>query len=250
MANPRQIVGRRMLRLDRVDSTNSVAAEHAADSANDGLVVWAEEQTAGRGRMGRTWQSPPGCGIWLSVLLLPPEALCRPVLVTALAAVSVCETIYDSARLQATIKWPNDVLIQGRKVCGILVEQGRGTILGIGLNVYTPAEAFAAAHLDFAGSLAMFTGAALDREAMVDTLLGHLDKYYTDILSGQLGDLESRWRWHGALLGRQVVLTTNDGTHRGRLVEMNFATMVVQEPQGAFQTWPPEAVVTLTPASR
>src|SRR5262245_1906379 len=112
------LIGRRLLFLEQVESTNTVAAAHANDAANDGLVVVANEQTAGRGRHGRPWLSRPGEGLLLSVLLFPPEHLRRPVLLTALAAVAVCETIDAAAGLQPTIKWPNDVLIRGRKVCG------------------------------------------------------------------------------------------------------------------------------------
>src|SRR5262249_30222543 len=110
MASSYKFIGQRILRFKRLESTNTVAAEHAGEPANDGLVVWAEEQTGGRGRMGRAWHSPPGYGVWLSVLLLPPESLRRPVLLTALAAVAVCETIAESSGLHPTIKWPNDVL--------------------------------------------------------------------------------------------------------------------------------------------
>ena len=245
----RQLIGRRLLRLERVDSTNNVAADHASDRANEGLVIWAEEQTAGRGRVGRVWQSPPECGVWLSALLFPPEQLRRPVLMTVLAAVAVCEAIYDCTRLQTRIKWPNDVLLQGRKVCGILVEQGLGTVIGVGLNVNTPAETFAAASLEQAGSLAMFTGSPLSREEVVDSLLSDLDRGYAELREGRAEDLEMRWRWHSGILGKQIVLTTNDGTMRGRLVEMNFAALVLQEENGSLRAWPPEAVVTLTPYS-
>src|SRR5206468_7692987 len=85
-------------------------------------VVLAREQTAGRGQHGRAWQAPAGSSVLLSVLLCPPPALRRPALLTAWAAVSVCETILQLTGLQAKIKWPNDVLIRGRKVCGILIE--------------------------------------------------------------------------------------------------------------------------------
>src|SRR5882672_4818005 len=98
----------------------------------------------------------------MSLLLFPPPDLRRPAILTAWAAVSVCETIRRATDLDATIKWPNDVLIQGRKVCGILIEQGRGTVVGIGLNVHQTAESFAAAGLTEAGSLAVFSSRPLE----------------------------------------------------------------------------------------
>src|SRR5438067_7450290 len=140
-------LGRRVLVYDRVDSTSTRAAALAVDPANDGVVILADEQTAGRGQYGRTWTCPGGAGVPMSVLLFPPPALRRPAVLTAWAAVSVCEVIRQTAGLQARIKWPNDVLIQGRKVSGILIEQSRGTVAGIGLNVNQSAAAFAQAGL-------------------------------------------------------------------------------------------------------
>jgi BirA family biotin operon repressor/biotin-[acetyl-CoA-carboxylase] ligase len=241
-------IGGRLLRLAEVDSTNTVAAGYADDPANDGLAVWAEVQTAGRGSQGRSWQSPPDWGVWLSVLLFPPPDLRRPVYLTILAAVAVCETVYDCARLQTTIKWPNDVLIRGRKVCGILVEQGRAAVVGIGLNVNTPAEAFAAAGLDQAGSLALFTGAPLDREAVVATLLGHLDGYYAALRNGEPGDLEARWRFHSALLGRAVTLQTATQRHSGRLLDLSFDGIVLEGEGGVVHRLVPEEIRSLAAA--
>src|SRR5579871_2543608 len=147
-------VGRRVLVYDRTDSTNERAAERAGSIANDGLVVLAREQTAGRGQHGRTWQCPPGSGVLLSVLVHPPPEIRRAAILTGWAAVAVCETIRQATNLQARIKWPNDVLLDGRKVCGILSELRASplrlgedppqwaAIVGIGLNVNQPAEAF------------------------------------------------------------------------------------------------------------
>src|SRR6516164_8538734 len=112
----------RILTFDSVDSTNTIAASYASDPANHGLVVTAATQSAGRGQYGRTWQAPPGSSILISVLLFPPPELRRPVILTAWAAVSICEVISAVAGLSARIKWPNDVLIDGKKICGILCE--------------------------------------------------------------------------------------------------------------------------------
>jgi BirA family biotin operon repressor/biotin-[acetyl-CoA-carboxylase] ligase len=245
-----RMIGRRVLHFPEVDSTNTVALAQAADPANDGLVVLADVQTAGRGRLGRTWSSPPDDGLLLSVLLFPPEPLRRPALLTILAAVAVCETIYETTQLNAALKWPNDVYVRGKKVCGILVEQSWGAappaaIIGIGLNVNTDATVFADAGLDLAASLAMFTGQRLDRSAMLGTLLRLLDQGYADLRAGSLIDLESRWRWHGGLLGREVRLTSRGETLTGRLIELGFAGIVVETPAGAQRCFAPEAVTEL-----
>ncbi len=241
------LIGRRILAFDQVDSTNSVAAAHATDVHNDGLVIVAEEQTAGRGRHGRAWLSPPGEGLLVSVLVFPPEHLRRPVVLTGLAAVAVCDTIYACTRLQGTIKWPNDVLVQGRKVSGILVEQGRGLVIGIGLNVNTRAEAFTQVGLTGAASLALCAGRQLAREQVLLTLIRQLDAYYHDLLRGQEGDLESRWRWHSGLLGRQAALHAYGQVHRGRILELAFDGILLQETAGVLRRFTPETVEHITP---
>src|SRR5262245_7038273 len=107
-----RLLGRRVLVFDRVDSTNTIASGLADDRSNEGIVILAHEQTKGRGQHGRTWQCDPGAGVLLSVLLFPPSALRRPVVLAAWAAHSVCETIVEFTGLEAQIKWPNDVLIR------------------------------------------------------------------------------------------------------------------------------------------
>lgn len=243
-----RLIGPRILAFDRVDSTNTLAAEYAADPANDGLVIVAEEQTAGRGRRGRRWLSPPGSGILLSVLLFPPENLRRASVLTALASVAVCETIYACTRLQAAIKWPNDVLVRGKKVCGILVEQGRGSVIGIGLNVSTPAETFTAAQLPQAACLQMFTEDPLDRRSIARTLIQQLDAGYHELLGGMTGELESRWRWHSGLMGKKVTLRTPQGTHQGRLLDMNLSALLLEEATGQLRRLDPETVEEIAPA--
>ena len=115
-------IGRRVRVYERLESTNTQAALFADDPSNHGLVIMAEEQTSGRGQQGRSWQAPAGKAVLMSVVVFPPPPLRRPALLTAWAAVSVCELIRQATGFQAKIKWPNDVLIRGRKVCGILIE--------------------------------------------------------------------------------------------------------------------------------
>jgi BirA family biotin operon repressor/biotin-[acetyl-CoA-carboxylase] ligase len=225
-------LGRHVLVFDRLDSTSNRAAELAGDPAYDGQVVLAREQTAGRGQHGRSWQCPAGCGVLLSVLVFPPAALRRPALLTAWAAVSVCETIRRSAGLDARIKWPNDVLVRGKKVCGILIEQGPGTVAGIGLNVRQSAESLARAGLPDAGSLACFTKRRLDCDAVARALIFRLDEEYERLRRGEEADLEARWRRRLDLLGREVELECVDGVRRGRLCELSFQGLQLELPGG------------------
>lgn len=238
---PTRRLGRRVLVFDRLESTNTYAASLARDSANDGVVILANEQSAGRGQHGRTWTCPPGAGILLSVLMFPPSALRRPVLLAAWAAVSVCETIRLTTGQQAKIKWPNDVLVRGRKVCGILIEQSRGTVAGVGLNVNQSAESFAAANLPDAGSLALFATAPLVTHDVARSLIAQLDEEYDRLVSGDLGTLEARWKWHSGLLGKTVAVECHDTEHVGRLVDMTWDAVILER-DGSPRSLRPETV--------
>jgi BirA family biotin operon repressor/biotin-[acetyl-CoA-carboxylase] ligase len=235
-------LGRRVLLFDRVESTNTLAASLAADPSNDGVAILAAEQTAGRGQHGRRWQCPAGAGVLLSLVLFPPPALRRPALLTAWAAVSVCETVRQSTGLQAKIKWPNDVLLRGRKICGILIEHARAAVVGIGLNVNQSAASFTEAGLTEAGSLALFAGTPLDRAQVARLLLAHLDEEYERLCQGDLDTLEACWKWRLGLLGKQVEAECPDGMHRGRLREVSWEGLELERPDGSALRLLPETV--------
>jgi BirA family biotin operon repressor/biotin-[acetyl-CoA-carboxylase] ligase len=240
--------------FDRVDSTNTLAAQLAADPANAGTVILADEQLAGRGQHGRSWVCPPGAGVLLSVLLFPPPELRRPVVLTSWAAVAVCETVRELTGLEARIKWPNDVLLKDRKVCGILIEQGKGTVVGIGLNVNQSAESFAAAGLTLAGSLALFTQHPLDRSEATRRLIECLDREYDLLCQGHLDQLEETWRRYTGLVGRQVMVRSLDRTYLGCLRELSWGSLELQLPEDnrlGLNTLrlPPETVKHVEPVS-
>lgn len=237
-----QRLGRRVLVFDCLDSTNNLAAQLADDIGNDGVAILADAQTAGRGQHGRTWTAGPRDSVLLSLLLFPPPALRRPAILTAWAAVSVCGAVRELTGAQARIKWPNDVLVKGKKVCGILIEQGRGAVVGIGLNVQQTAAHFAAADLPLAGSLGQFTPRPLDTTEVARRLLHHLDAEYALLHDGDLGALEACWKWHMGLLGRQVVAECHDGLHDGRLVEMAFAGIELERQEGGRIVLSPERI--------
>jgi BirA family biotin operon repressor/biotin-[acetyl-CoA-carboxylase] ligase len=236
-----------VLVYERVNSTNTLALALAQDAANDGLVLVAREQTAGRGQHGRTWLSPAGSSVLLSALVFPPPALQRPAILTAWAAVSVCETIREVAGLGATIKWPNDVLLDGRKVCGILIEQRGGTVAGIGLNVNQALATFEAAGLPEATSLAAATGHSFDCEQVTLSLIRRLDAEYRLLLGGEVGSLEARWREWLGLLDQTVTVECHDGDVSGRLLELGFAGVVLELPGGRPRQLAPEMIRQLRP---
>ena len=246
---PTKHLGCQVLIFAQMGSTNSYAAGLGNDPANAGTVVIAHEQTAGRGQHGRTWQCPAGMGVLMSVLMFPPPALRRPVILAALAANAVCETIRRATELQARIKWPNDVLIRGRKVCGILVEQTGPTVMGIGLNVQQPETTFEEAGLPVAASLEMFAGKSLDRDQIARQLIEELDNQYCQLMDGNLDKLESAWKWRMGLMGKQVEVECVDQLVQGRLEKLGFDGIGVRTDSGVTQQILPERIRHVTEQS-
>lgn len=245
---PTRHVGRRVLDYDQLPSTFAVATALAADRANDGTAVLAGEQTAGRGQYGRSWVCPPRAGVLLSVVLFPPPTARRPAILTAWAAVGVAATVRRLAGRRPRVKWPNDVLMRGKKVCGILIESTAAAtaVAGIGLNVTQPAELFAAAGLPTATSLTASTGRAFDTADVAKALLEELDRAYGLILDGRMEELETRWAKLLGLTGRPTVAELADGsTRRGRLRAVSFAGVEL-EADGTVMRLAPEAVRHLT----
>ncbi len=190
-------LGREIIRLDEVPSTNDIVATHASRGANEGLTVVAQAQTAGRGRQGRVWHSPPGSGLYVSVLLRPTADVLA--LLTLAGGVALCEGIRESTGLAAVIKWPNDLLApEGRrKLAGILVE-GSSTgpqvdyaVFGFGLNVGP--SAYPPEIRGRATSLEEELGRAVDGEQVLDSCLAALDRRYGDLREGRGADVLARW---------------------------------------------------------
>jgi BirA family biotin operon repressor/biotin-[acetyl-CoA-carboxylase] ligase len=130
-------IGRPVHAFQQVDSTMDIAHELAAGDASEGTMVWAAHQTRGRGRLGRVWQSPPG-GAYFSLILRPQRPASEVPQLSLVTGLSAAEAIHELTHLTPSIRWPNDVLIHGRKVCGILVEAARdAAVIGVGINVST-----------------------------------------------------------------------------------------------------------------
>jgi BirA family biotin operon repressor/biotin-[acetyl-CoA-carboxylase] ligase len=215
-------IGRRIAVWNRVTSTNDLAARAAMSAANEGFVVLAEEQTAGRGRRGRSWSAPPRSSILLSVLLMPSGAFAEPPWLTALGAVAAAEVVSEWTGKHAAIKWPNDVRVDGRKIAGILVECGAGVVVGIGLNANLTPEDVSAELLGPITSLRMLLGSRVDRSELARDLICRLDELYTQSLREGAAFLTPRWRVRSEHLGRQVIVTTPAGTVRGQLDDLDL----------------------------
>ena len=222
-----------------VDSTNDEAAKLASRGAPDGTVVIADAQLRGRGRMGRRWESPKGTGLYLSVILkplIPPHA--APAL-TLLGAVAVADAIEQTTGLSAGVKWPNDLIVRGRKVAGILGEMAAETcclhhvVLGIGINVNQREEDFEEGLRKTASSLRIEVGHHVDRTAMVRSLCRDLDDWYDRFLSDGVAPILERARQLCLTLGRVVVARSGNQELRGLAVAIDGAgALVVRDTSG------------------
>ena len=225
-----RVIGRRVAVWNRVTSTNDLASRASASLANEGLVILAEEQSGGRGSRGRTWSSPPGSSILMSVLLFPAPPMDEPGWLTALGAVAVAEVVAGLGVPGARIKWPNDVRVGGRKLAGVLVERGRGTVLGIGLNVNV--EDFPEEIRDSATSLRRLLGRPLDRSEIARSLIRRLDFHQARAIADGPGALNEPYRGFSEHLGRVVRVTTTSGTLDGRLAGLDLRSGLVLEGAG------------------
>lgn len=218
------VVGSRLLYVAAVDSTNRLARDLSRTEWTNGLVILADHQQEGRGRQGRTWTAPPRTSVLLSVLLETP-ADARPLETVMAGALAVADTIAFEAGLPVALKWPNDVLIGGRKVCGILAESvqpgGGRVILGMGINGnFDPAEyGEIPAH---ATSLQRELGRPVPRERFVAALLNALDLWYRN-LTHDPDDVFDAWVSRLHTVGRRVTVSDQSGSWQG------VATGVSQE---------------------
>lgn len=248
MLTPREIrhlptkhIGRKIWCYDCVASTNTLAAELAADRANDGLAIVAAAQSAGRGQHGRSWITTPGDAVLLSVILFPPREFQRPVVLAAWAATAVCQTIAECTQLPPTIKWPNDVLVRGKKVCGILIEQARATVVGIGLNVNQTEETFTQVDLPDAASLASLTGRQWEVGEVCQVLLRRLDDLYAHCIGGAFAVVESQWIGFSDLVGESVEVECHSCSVAGRLTTLSLRGVEVEH-NGRREMLVPESI--------
>jgi BirA family biotin operon repressor/biotin-[acetyl-CoA-carboxylase] ligase len=194
----------------QTDSTNLRARELAARGAPEGTLVVAEQQTHGRGRRQRTWFSPPQQGIYASLILRPAIAPMEAPRMTLLAAVAVADALTAQTPLKVTIKWPNDILVRGRKIAGILTEVSTGMdavdymVIGLGLNVNSLRSDFPEEIRAHATSIRSETGTPFSRALLLRSTLEHFENYYDIFHCRGFGPVLLRWRSLTDMLGRRV----------------------------------------------
>ena len=195
-----RLVGRQIHYYDSLSSTTTVAKELAAGGCPEGTIVLAEEQTGGRGRLGRGWVSPRGLGIWMSLVLRPSVSPMDVTQLTLVTAVALAGALRRDTGLNVGIKWPNDLLIGGKKICGILTEMTadmdrvKHVTVSMGLNVNIGAGVLPAPIADLATSLRLEAGKSFPRLAILKAVLQELEKQYLIWLDYGFESLLDQWR--------------------------------------------------------
>jgi BirA family biotin operon repressor/biotin-[acetyl-CoA-carboxylase] ligase len=216
-----KVVGREIRVFAETTSTNDVIEKFARDGAKEGVVVFAESQTKGRGRLGRKWISPAGKGLWFSILLRPDFHPLATTQLTVAAATALSRAIRRQTGLAPEIKWPNDILFGGKKVAGILTELAaeidhvKYVILGIGVDVNLTADELPVDLRKIATSLQIESGQTVNRAEMAAAILRELDRDYSRICSGEFERVADEWQHQCITIGKNVTVHLGDRSVQG-----------------------------------
>ena len=231
----------KIIRFDVLESTNSKALELARKSAQEGTVVLADSQTAGRGRFGRKWYSPHGKGLFFSAILYPPFTDKRIFTLPLVAGCAVATAIKSLTGLAPLLKWPNDVLIGEKKISGILIEtaqvSGRlAAVIGVGVNVSN--TDFPEEISQTATSIQLECKRGISSSAVLERCLQELSDRYEYFVSGRSEKIVSEAREISSLLGRRVRISTSGGEFSGSAIDLDeTGALVVRLHDGAVRTF-------------
>jgi BirA family biotin operon repressor/biotin-[acetyl-CoA-carboxylase] ligase len=216
-----KIVGSDVVVFKSTSSTNDIAWEYSGNEANNGLVVFSEQQSKGRGRMGNKWLSKSGQSLLLSVVLTKSEV--RSQLLTLGCAVAIAEAMQNCCGVEPRIKWPNDIIIAGKKAAGILLESriGKGKsdyVIGIGINCHQNEAFFAKQKLQMPGtSIDIESKKVIDRNELARELLGNLDKWI-EIAGGGGESILERWKQLSSQIGHRITVEFNKQRFAGNCI--------------------------------
>ena len=238
-------VGARIDCFDSLDSTNAYLKRAALENAPDGTVAVAAEQTSGRGRRGRSFQSAAGKGVYLSVLLRPDVTPERLLPLTGIVAAAVCRAVDRVSGAQTQIKWTNDLVLNGRKLCGILTELSlegesgtlQSVVVGIGVNVSQTAADFDGEVANIATSLLRETGKSVSRAALAAAMIEELDALYGALKAGDTAAYLAEYRRRCITIGREVRLLWQDARERVTALDVDEEFgLIVRHADGAVET--------------
>lgn len=212
-------MGSKILYFQNVDSTNNAAKKAAGEGAPEGTIIIAEEQTGGRGRLGRHWTSPRGTGIWMSIILRPELEPTEAAKITQLTAAAVAVGLRKATGCEAGIKWPNDIIINKKKVCGILTEMSAELnsinyiVVGIGVNVNVDMEIFPEDVRAIATSIKENLGHSVYRKVIVLEILGAFEELYSDFITTKnINQSVDICKKYSVTLGNKVRIISKDKT--------------------------------------
>ena len=243
------VFGKEIIFFDELDSTNSKASSMAIAGAPEGTVIIADSQLAGRGRMGRQWHSPSGKGIWLSVILRPNLPAHMVQLITLAASLAVAQAIERVTGAEPGIKWPNDVLLDGKKVCGILTEMNteidkvKHIVLGVGINFSQQPEDFPSEILESAVSILMhiknndkhfknYTRNDIIREVLIS-----FDKCYENLLVGRGSTIVEGWKDYSATIGKRICVHDRERKYFGKAADIGQdGSLILETDDGEIKT--------------
>jgi len=231
-------IGQQLFYYPQIDSTNRQAKLIAAQGVQDGTLVLTEHQTQGQGRLKRKWLSPPGENLLFSIIFYPSVPPPRVFQLTLLSSLSVCKSLIAVAKIEAGIKWPNDIYVNNRKICGVLTEFSANqdrvnwAVVGIGINVnFDPS-------LDpeigaIATSIKKETGKNQNRVLLLQNILETIEHYYSRFLSGDAATIKEEWLSHSIILGKPVTIASDHHQEEGiaETIDENGA-LILRTPQG------------------
>lgn len=232
MLGPGMLIGRDIRAFQETTSTNDVADKLGRDGVKEGVVVFAESQTKGRGRLGRSWVSSQGKGLWFSVLLRPALSPQAATQITVASATALARALRKAAGIQCGIKWPNDILVNDRKLCGILTEMTAEVdkinyiVLGIGVNVNFAESDFPPDLRKIATSLAIEAGRKFKRAEVAAAILRELNRDYLRIKAGEFPAVADEWEESCITIGRNVEISFGNRVVHGRAESL--------DPEGAL----------------
>lgn len=215
-------IGRNIHYEESVESTQRIAHRFASEDVPEGTVIIAEEQLSGRGRMDRKWHSPKYTGIWMSLIIRPNIPLSKAPQLTLLTAVAIVQAIEETTDLLPEIKWPNDILINGKKVTGILTElqaeadRIHSIIIGIGLNVNQTREDFPLELREIASSLFIELGETVSRAEVIRSIFKNFEKLYTLYLDQGFFPIKLLWEGYASSIGKYIRARTITSTIEGK----------------------------------
>lgn len=243
--------------LDEVESTNDYVWSEASRSVQDGLAVFAEFQSKGKGRMGRTWLMPRGAGILCSILLAETDDHPTPPgdYISLISAIAVAEAIQSATQLDARIEWPNDILINNRKVAGILVESHRlpngnyGYVIGVGINCLQHRGHFPEELSDHATSLDIESRHSISREKIAVALLQSFDIWFTESSRWSESDIRAAFTRSAILSGRRVELSHAGERFVGHIIDVEPTSSIVVQLDSGYRRHFPAAGTTIIRSS-